>query len=95
VAVKALKLAVKYDLRTLLFCEAFLILSLAYRVTLFPLRSVIMEFLFKLKKSILAGFNSPLGMDIRICVAMIASNTMISLLKLGFLNQIILATISK
>jgi hypothetical protein len=27
VAVKALKLAVKYDLRTLLFCEALLILS--------------------------------------------------------------------
>jgi hypothetical protein len=63
VAVKALKLAVKYDLRTLLFCEALLILS--YRVTLFPLRSVIMEFLFKLKSPILAGFNSPLGMDIR------------------------------
>jgi hypothetical protein len=63
VALKALKLAVKYDLRTLLFCDSLilcytgLLVSITFRYHGVP---------FQVKKSpILAGFNSPLGMDIR------------------------------
>jgi hypothetical protein len=64
VAVKALKLAVKYDLRTLLFCEApYTVISIQGDLVSITFRYHGVP--FKLKSPILAGFNSPLGMDIR------------------------------
>jgi hypothetical protein len=84
-------MAVKYDLRTLLFCEALLILSLAYRVIV----SITFRYHGFFSSSPTCWFSIVHWVWIYACIAMIASNTMISLLKLGFLNQIILATIIK